>query len=103
MEVVMTVFKSFETGLREATIYPRDLLSAMKMLGLNPMEQDIMDLCNTVPKNGLIFFPDFCQIVLRRWREADEEVFRQGMFKVRNIIYNIIIYKSNIIESRIKI
>ena len=23
MEVVMTVFKSFETGLREATIYPK--------------------------------------------------------------------------------
>ena len=55
----------------------------MKMLGLNPMEQDIMDLCNTVPRNGLIYFPDFCSIVLKRWREADEEAFRQNMFKVR--------------------
>ena len=97
MEVVTAVFKSFETGLREATIYPKviknefemcmkiifkDLLSAMKMLGLNPMEQDIMDLCNTVPKNGLIYFPDFCNIVLQRWREENEEVFRQNMFKV---------------------
>ena len=60
----------------------QDLLSAMKMLGLNPMEQDIMDLCNTVPRNGLIYFPDFCAIVLKRWREEDEEVFRQNMFKV---------------------
>lgn len=57
-------------------------MSAMKMLGLNPMEQDIMDLCNTVPKNGLIYFPDFCNIVLKRWREENEEVFRQNMFKV---------------------
>ena len=56
----------------------------MKMLGLNPMEQDIMDLCNTVPRNGLIYFNDFCQIVLRRWREENEELFRQGMFKVRD-------------------
>ena len=58
----------------------------MKMLGLNPMEQDIMDLCNTVPRNGLIYFPDFCAIVLKRWREEDEEVFRQNMFKVRFIL-----------------
>lgn len=55
----------------------------MKNLGLNPMEQDIMDLCNTVPKNGLIYFPDFCDIVCKRWREVNEEVFRQNMFKVR--------------------
>ena len=54
----------------------------MKMLGLNPMEQDIMDLCNTVPKNVLIYFPDFCDIVCKRWREVNEEVFRQNMFKV---------------------
>ena len=60
----------------------KDLLSAMKNLGLNPMEQDIMDLCNTVPRNGLIYFPDFCDIVLKRWREENEEVFRQNMFKI---------------------
>ena len=53
MEAVTMVFRSFETGLREATIYAKvifhtflssifsvkDLLPAMKMLGLNPMEQ----------------------------------------------------------------
>ena len=63
----------------------QDLLGAMKMLGLNPMEQDIMDLCNTVPRNGLIYFPDFCKIVLKRWREENEVVFRQAMFKVSHI------------------
>lgn len=64
----------------------KDLLAAMKMLGLNPMEQDLMDLCNTVPRNGLIYFPDFCEIVLNRWREENEELFRQNMFKVRNCL-----------------
>ena len=59
----------------------------MKMLGLNPMEQEIVDLTNTITRNGLIYFPDFCKIVLKRWREVDEEVFRQNMFKVTIIIH----------------
>ena len=60
MEAVTTVFRSFETGLREATIYPKDLLPAMKMLGLNPMEQEIVDLKNSIARNGVIYFPEFC-------------------------------------------
>ena len=54
----------------------------MKMLGLNPMEQEIVDLTNTITKNGFIYFPDFCKIVLKGWRAQDEELFRQNMFKV---------------------
>ena len=54
----------------------------MKMLGLNPMEQEIVDLTNTITRNGFIYFPDFCKIILRMWREGEEEVFRQHMFKV---------------------
>ena len=60
----------------------QDLHAAMKRLGLNPMEQEIVDLTNTIARNGLIYFPDFCKIVLKRWREEDIEVFRQNMFKV---------------------
>jgi hypothetical protein len=60
----------------------QDLHASMKMLGLNPMEQEIVDLTNTISRNGLIYFPDFCKIVLKRWREEDEEAFRQNMFKV---------------------
>lgn len=82
LEVVMTVFRSYETGLREATIYPKDLHSAMKMLGLNPMEQEIIDLTNKISRNGFIYFPEFCQVVLERLREDDEELFRQNMFKM---------------------
>jgi len=82
MEVVMTVFRSYETGLREATIYPKDLHNAMKMLGLNPMEQEIIDLTNNISRNGFIYFPEFCRAVHERMRADDEEVFRQNMFKM---------------------
>ena len=54
----------------------------MKMLGLNPMEQEIIDLTNEIARNGLIYFPEFCRIVHQRFRDQDEEVFRQNMFKV---------------------
>jgi Ca2+-binding EF-hand superfamily protein len=54
----------------------------MKMLGLNPMEQEIVDLINTNSRNGFIYFPEFCRVVHQRLREDDEELFRQNMFKV---------------------
>ena len=85
MEAVTTVFRSFETGLREASIDTKDLLAAMKMLGLNPMEQEIIDVTNEIARNGLIYFPEFCQVVQTRYRSEDEEVFRQNMFKVERL------------------
>jgi hypothetical protein len=51
------------------------------------MEQEIVDLTNTISKNGFIYFPDFCKIVIKGWRNQDEEVFRQNMFKVKSIYY----------------
>ena len=45
-------------------------------------EQEIVDLTNEVARNGLIFFPEFCEVVLARFRAEDEEEFRQNMFKV---------------------
>ena len=66
--------------------YWQDLHAAMKMLGLNPMEQEIVDLTNTITRNGFIYFPAFCKIVLNRWREVDEEVFWQNMFKATMIV-----------------
>ena len=65
----------------------QNLHSAMKMCGLNPMEQEIVDLTNTITKNGFIYFPDFCKIVSKGWRDQDEELFRQNMFKVISIYY----------------
>ena len=50
---------------------------------MNIMEQEVVDMTNTIAKNGLIFFPEFCEIVLRKFREEDEEQFTQIMFKVK--------------------
>ena len=44
-----------------------------------------MDIPNRIGKNGLIYFPDFCQLVLDQIREDEkngEEDFRRNMFKV---------------------
>ena len=60
----------------------KDLLSAMKMLGLNPMEQEIIDLTNNIVRNGYIYFPEFCKVIHEKYRQDDEEVFSQNMFKV---------------------
>ena len=54
----------------------------MKSLGLSPTEQEVVDMQCEVEKKGRIFFPDFCKLCLRKFREFDEENFRQIMFKV---------------------
>ena len=46
------------------------------------MEQEIIDLTNNIVKNGRIYFPEFCSVILKKFREDDEEMFRQSMFKV---------------------
>jgi len=84
LEEVTAVFKSFETGLREATIHPKDLHKAMQRLGLNPTEQEVVDIPNEIARKGLIYFPDFCQLVLGRFRNdgVEDDLFRQNMFKM---------------------
>ena len=32
--------------------------------------------------NGLIYYPDFCRLVLRKYREENREVLNQALFKV---------------------
>ncbi|XP_040580024.1 neo-calmodulin [Lepeophtheirus salmonis] len=81
LERVTEVFKMYETGLREATIYPKDLAVAMKQLGLNPTETEIQDLINEVEKNGFIYYPSFCKVIMRKLREDNEENFRQELFR----------------------
>jgi len=81
-EAVTIVFHQFETGLREGTIFTKDALDAMKALGLNPGEQEMIDMTNEVNINGLIYYPDFCRLVLRKYREENREVLNQALFKV---------------------
>ena len=55
---------------------------AIKSLGLNLAEQETIDMTNEVGKNGRVYFPDFCKIVLRKYREDDKELLNQAVFKV---------------------
>ena len=41
-------------------------MDAMKALGLNPGEQEMIDMTNEVSVNGLIYYPEFCKLVLRQ-------------------------------------
>ena len=46
-----------------------------------------MDIPDEIAKQGLIYFPDFCQLVLKGFRRdgGEGELFRQNMFKVKNL------------------
>ena len=48
------------------------------------IEDQVMDIPNKISKRGLIYFPDFCQLVLEKFRgdAVEDEIFRQNMFKV---------------------
>ena len=82
LEAVTMVFKQYETGVREACINVKDLLPALVSLGLNMMEQEVIDMTNTIAKDGLVFFPEFSQVVLKKFREDDESEFAEMMFKM---------------------
>ena len=58
-------------------------------------EQEIVDVTNEIARNGLIFFPEFCEVVLARFRAEDEEAFRQNMFKVKKNISKYIFERVN--------
>ena len=59
LQAVTTVFRNFESGVRGGTIHPSDLHKAMQMLGLNPTEQEVVDIPNQIARKGLIYFPGF--------------------------------------------
>jgi len=53
----------------------------MKSVGMNPSEQELVDMTNEVEKKGVIYFEDVCKLILRKFREDDEEEFIKIMFK----------------------
>ena len=54
----------------------------MKALGLNPGEQEMIDMTNEVNNNGLIFYPDFCKLVLRKYREESKDREQQYLIEL---------------------
>ena len=83
--------KCVPTVMSVATIYPRDLHKAMQRLGLNPTDQDVVDIPMQIGRKGMIYFPEFCQMILERFRndvtnDGDvDEVWRQNLFKVSEV------------------
>lgn len=56
-------------------------MSCMKSVGMNPSEQELLDMINEVEKKGVIYFEDVCKLILRKFREDDESEFIKIMFK----------------------
>ena len=56
----------------------------MLMIGLNPSDQECVDIPNEWARKGLLYFPDFCDVALSGFRpsEEEEEDFYQHTFKV---------------------
>ena len=109
---VTASFKALESGLRGATIKQevgqvisrynamqctwyihvhitftfcvQNVQKAMLMVGLNPSDQECVDIPNEWARKGLLYFPDFCNVVLEGFRpsEEEEEDFYQHTFKV---------------------
>ena len=69
-------------------IYVQNVQKAMLMIGLNPSDQECVDIPNEWARKGLLYFPDFCDVALTGFRpsEEEEEDFYQHTFKVLLII-----------------
>ena len=70
-------------------LFTRTLTQAMRSLGLNPSEQEVIDIPNYITRKGLIYLADFCQMILKWFRDdaSQEEHFKQLMFRVLGGLY----------------
>lgn len=73
------------------TINTKELGVAMRTLGLNPTEDELLNIVNEfdVDGNGKIDFPEFCQMMKVMNKETDQELIRLA-FKYVNLF---LIYK----------
>jgi len=55
---------------------------ALNSLGLNPTDQEVVDIPVKIARKGLIYFPDFCMICLRYLKKDEDEQFHHWMFKM---------------------
>ena len=60
----------------------------MKMLGLNPMEQEIIDVTNEIARNGLIYFPEFCRVVHTRYSTLQYSTVQYSTVKYSTVQYS---------------
>ncbi|KAI6190108.1 Calmodulin-like protein 3 [Aphelenchoides bicaudatus] len=62
------------------TINTKELGVAMRSLGQNPTEQEILEMVNEIDLdgNGIIEFPEFCVMMKRMMKETDSEMIREA-------------------------
>ncbi|VDP02346.1 unnamed protein product [Soboliphyme baturini] len=62
------------------TISTKELGVAMRSLGQNPTEQELIEMINEVDidGNGQIEFPEFCVMMKRMIKETDSEMIREA-------------------------
>ncbi|KAE9413393.1 hypothetical protein Angca_009349, partial [Angiostrongylus cantonensis] len=62
------------------TISIKELGIAMRALGQNPTEQQILEIINDVDMdgNGQVEFPEFCVMMKRIMKETDSEMIREA-------------------------
>ncbi|VDN04496.1 unnamed protein product [Thelazia callipaeda] len=62
------------------SISSKELGVAMRSLGQNPTEQELLDIVNEVDidGSGTIDFPEFCQLMKRMNKENDSEMIREA-------------------------
>uniref|UniRef100_A0A0R3Q2H2 Calmodulin-like protein n=1 Tax=Angiostrongylus costaricensis TaxID=334426 RepID=A0A0R3Q2H2_ANGCS len=62
------------------TISIKELGIAMRALGQNPTEQQILEIINDVDMdgNGQVEFPEFCVMMKRMMKESDSEMIREA-------------------------
>ncbi|VDD94147.1 unnamed protein product [Enterobius vermicularis] len=74
----ITITTQFQDG--NGTISISELGVAMRSLGQNPTEQEIIDIINEVDidGNGQIEFPEFCVMMKRIMKETDQEMIREA-------------------------
>ena len=60
-------------------------------LGLNIMEQEVVDMTNTLAINGLVYFLKFCKAVLAMFREDDAiNNVANTIWTTANTIYDLV-------------
>uniref|UniRef100_A0A914P5F2 EF-hand domain-containing protein n=1 Tax=Panagrolaimus davidi TaxID=227884 RepID=A0A914P5F2_9BILA len=79
MEEYTEAFKAFDKD-GNGSISSKELGVAMRSLGQNPTEQELLDMVNEVDidGSGTIDFPEFCQMMKRMNKENDSEMIREA-------------------------